>query len=718
MQKQDTKPEVWPPRLSLGEIYYVLFRHKGKVLGLTALGILTVVLIYQLTPPVYRSNAKLLVRYVKESTVPDSGTDTERVRSPDERGLNIINSEIEILMSPELAERAIEQIGIGRFQEMRLPGASSQEIARSILKELEIEAPRRSNIIRLSYDGPAPGLAQETLQAIIANYLQKHIEVHSPPATHEILMRKTTEMAARLAQTEEELRRVKHEAGVLSLDQAKVLLSERIEELKRALQQTEVSLSSSLAQLEVLRTFQGRAVIPPAEAGDEEPVAVSGDTYTTLSALRAREQALLATYTPDSIPVSNIRRRIEEFEQRLATAHMLASGTNLLAATGGESAPYIMQLTRVSATKARIDALKRQLEQARGEAAILEQTEGRILELQRRQKMEEQSYLYFSQNLEKARLDNTLFTGRISNISVVQPATYPTSKSRPDIYRNIVLCIVLFLAAGVGLAFAMENADHSLKRPAEVEAQLNMPVLVSVPVLAATGRTRAGAEEFLCTATGDPSSQQKWPLHPGMEPYAEALHNDVVKALDPRTGGAVVVGITGCLPDSGVSSIACAWSVLLARIQGSKVLLVNGATLQALESTIGSTKPAPGALDKPADGPDRSPAGVTNLSLLDAPQDAVPGSGVLKDPQALVAALREQDCDFVLVDLPPVARTGITIGLAPALDSVVLVIRAEKVRREQALKAQELLARAGSRASGVAFNKRRFYVPAWLYRMY
>jgi Mrp family chromosome partitioning ATPase len=72
--------------------------------------------------------------------------------------------------------------------------------------------------------------------------------------------------------------------------------------------------------------------------------------------------------------------------------------------------------------------------------------------------------------------------------------------------------------------------------------------------------------------------------------------------------------------------------------------------------------------------------------------------------------------DLVVFDLPAAGEASFALRLAGLLDGVLLVIEAERVRGEVAQRVQEALRRSQSAVLGAVLNKRRRYVPEWLYR--
>ena len=72
--------------------------------------------------------------------------------------------------------------------------------------------------------------------------------------------------------------------------------------------------------------------------------------------------------------------------------------------------------------------------------------------------------------------------------------------------------------------------------------------------------------------------------------------------------------------------------------------------------------------------------------------------------------------DLIIVDSPPVTRFPDGPGIVSRVDGVVLVVEAEKTRWEVALNTKEKILQGGGKILGIVFNKRRFYIPGWIYR--
>jgi capsular exopolysaccharide synthesis family protein len=73
--------------------------------------------------------------------------------------------------------------------------------------------------------------------------------------------------------------------------------------------------------------------------------------------------------------------------------------------------------------------------------------------------------------------------------------------------------------------------------------------------------------------------------------------------------------------------------------------------------------------------------------------------------------------DYVILDSPPALIFSEFRVLCSKADGVVLVLNSGKTRRQVALKAKKELEEAGAKVLGVVLNKRRYYIPNFIYKL-
>jgi protein-tyrosine kinase len=72
--------------------------------------------------------------------------------------------------------------------------------------------------------------------------------------------------------------------------------------------------------------------------------------------------------------------------------------------------------------------------------------------------------------------------------------------------------------------------------------------------------------------------------------------------------------------------------------------------------------------------------------------------------------------ELIIVDSPPAMMFPDGPGIVSQVDGVVLVVEAERTRWQVAQAAKEKIVKHGGNLLGVVFNKRRYYIPQFIYR--
>lgn len=72
--------------------------------------------------------------------------------------------------------------------------------------------------------------------------------------------------------------------------------------------------------------------------------------------------------------------------------------------------------------------------------------------------------------------------------------------------------------------------------------------------------------------------------------------------------------------------------------------------------------------------------------------------------------------DHVIIDCPPISAFPETRVIAGKVKGVVLVINSGKTKNQAALRVKKDLQEAGANILGAVLNKRKFFIPNWLYK--
>jgi Mrp family chromosome partitioning ATPase len=197
------------------------------------------------------------------------------------------------------------------------------------------------------------------------------------------------------------------------------------------------------------------------------------------------------------------------------------------------------------------------------------------------------------------------------------------------------------------------------------------------------------------------------------------LRNSLESKLDRKSGR--VLMFTSAMHEEGVTTLALAYARLLA-LQGDQriVLIELNARTPALASRLGLTA-AEGVTHyftsrRPFASLVQRPAGeafdVVHVGLPDATLIQI--NLEREFPHLMEEAL--QSYDTVVIDAPPVVTCPETPPLAPFVDGVALVVHTGRTKRETVERSIKQIQQFQGRVLGVVLNRKRYYIPRFIYR--
>jgi len=721
------------PGLSRNDILFALFRHKTAIGIFGLLGILAGVALHFFYPRHYESEAKLLVRYVLDRRTVDpidNTTATTLGGTPD----SVINSEVEILSSWDLAVLVAEAVGPKRL----LPSESSpsKEAAAGIISlGLKVTARPGSSIIYVAYQDRNPELSMIVLNELLSRYFVKHLEVHRSAGAFDFVSQQTDQVRARLNQAEDALKDIKAKVGIVSLADGTATLNAELIRTEEQLHLTEADLAEQRARVKEMHLPSPGADSATNETGkigsnqgvataaQEEPSDKAVEQYRVVVArladLRKSELDLLSKYTPGSVMVQIARTQISDLESEkksMEKRYPDISSRIPGAVSSGESTERVTQSARLAGIEAKADTLKSRVAELHEKMKQLAELAPYIGDLERKKELEENNYKYFANTLEKARVDEALDPSKIPNISAVQKPSPPTVVSGK---RDK---IALGLAAG-GFAFGIALAllrelvfNQTLKRSSEIEAALRIPLLLSIPDAISNGQTTLpegrGPDNSNLVLRAQRGNLAPWEAGHFIRRYCEAIRDRIglYFELHDLTHKPKLVGVTSFSTAAGTSTLAAGLAAALSETDQGKVLLVD--------VNLGPDHVHPFFKGKPAyslatalQPPTPLDAASENLFLATVGNShAGPAQLGLKKFFDLMPNLKASDFDYIIFDMPPLTSISPTWGMAAFMDKLLLVIEAEKSNRELVRRGYAKLMAERNNIS-VVLNKTHSYIP-------
>jgi uncharacterized protein involved in exopolysaccharide biosynthesis/Mrp family chromosome partitioning ATPase len=657
--------------IHLSDILFALFKRKRTIILCAVVGIIAAAAFYFFYPPVYESQAKLLVRYVLERSAVDSIESTNASAAAASSNFytdRVIGAEIEILTSWDLAAQVAQAIGPKRLLPpttdlltkvapaigIKPPSAAATEAeaASAVSLGLNVISNKGSNIISVSYKNRSPEIATLVLQDLLSRYFVKHLEVHRSAGAFDFVSQQTDQVRTRLNQTEDALKSLRDKTGIISLEEGSKALTAEAAKTQEALNAAEAELA------------EGKAVVSQTGENKQKKWGIKGQPSEKSSSF-------------------------------------------------GKA--------RVAGIESKVETLKTRLRDTQQKMKQLSELRPQMEDLERKREMDEANYKYFAASLEKARVDEALDPSKMPNISAVQRPSPPMLETK---MRNK---IALGLAGGglaLGIALSLLRGlalNRTVGRPFQLETQLHIPLMLSIPY--SNGRNghlvlppnSSPANPGALTTKRHHSKLAPWDAGHFMRRYCDAIRDrlGLYFELNQLTHKPKLVGVASFSEAAGTSTLAAGLAASLSEMNDGKVLLVD--VNQGPQEVHPFFKGKPAYPLTAALKPRTEIASASeNLYLATVgSSNAGPAQLGLKKFFDMMPNLKASDFDYIIFDMPPLAQTSPTWGMAAFMDKLLLVVEAETNSRETIKRGYGKLVAERNNVS-VVVNKARSYVPKWL----
>lgn len=435
-----------------------------------------------LSPPVYRSDAKILVRIGRASVAIDPTVATGPIVPVAEPREKELNSILAMLESRWIRESVVRKLGASRILETDRPGDPDVKSLRSVVsswldgpsdrpqvsaetveleravrvldESLSASVANRSNVIALSADAGDPQLAHDIVQTVIEVYVEGHARSNRALGSHDFFQSQTEQLAEQLQSKQEQLRQFKSTAAVGDLDLSRRLLMERIGDRQTDLWQAEADAVAVEAKISAaLQRLQGLPEMEVKEETTGHQNLAADEMRNQLYTLQLEHADLLAKHSESHPLVQQVRRQIDEAKAILAQE----DGSRTQVTRGLSRIREELQLNllldevRLAEAKAAQQAIQEQL--AAGQRGIddLGKYEVQLTQMQRELDQLDGTYRRYADSLEQTRIEEALEASRISNLNVVEPPTMVFRPIRPRKLWNLVAGLLASLTAALAI---------------------------------------------------------------------------------------------------------------------------------------------------------------------------------------------------------------------------------------------------------------------------
>ena len=280
------------------------------------------------------------------------------------------------------------------------------------------------------------------------------------------------------------------------------------------------------------------------------------------------------------------------------------------------------------------------------------------------------------------------------SVTILEAAS-PALRVPPETFKRLGIASLLGVALAIGALFWVDRLDDRPTSFTELEDTFDETILGQIPLSSPQDKQ-----------TGVPVIQPEDDRHALVESYRN-LRSSIVFMASPKEHPKTLV-LTSAIPGDGKSMTSANLAITIAR-SGSKVLLVDADLRRGLLHKQFSIPPHPGFAEVLAEQCAWAAAVVQtstpNLYVL--PRGVIPRNpGELFMSQVKEKFLQEVNgrYDFILFDTPPIMAADDVSNLAPYVDGVIMVIRANYTSGRVARAALDLLYLRKVNILGLVFN--------------
>ena len=435
----------------LRDVVYVLFKRKLPLIGLLVIGSLIVAHGATTRESHYEATARIMVKRLRQSYEMPAVTSSVLRRG------EVVNSELQIIMSAAVAAEVVDRLEIATGEERGLAVANME-------RSIRARALPESDIIDISFRHRDAEWAALVTNAALDAYLEVRARVSLNYEAVQYL-----DDHARLAKAARDS--VANEIARLGADEGDIvqgLRGEMIMGLKDGLYNDQIDLASSInsreEELSLVREWlDSNADMAHVPSGDIYEMGTVRSVYVKVVDQAAEFADARARYTEDHTEVKRIGRELaaletllrDEVERALQRQHM--------------------RLAEWKAQKRAVDGLLAELDAQDAELAATA-VRRRMLEadLDARQDI----YAIILDRAEEYRI-TAATDPNLQNVAVVSRAEVPARPTPEPVNMRIVVGVFTMIF-GLLLVFGIEKADRSLERREDVHRFLGVKVLASI----------------------------------------------------------------------------------------------------------------------------------------------------------------------------------------------------------------------------------------------
>lgn len=539
--------------------------------------------------------------------------------------------------------------------------------------KLSVEELDSTDIVKVRYDAFNPEVSAKVANEVVAafNELDSERRREVSGSVQTMLEGELEKVQMKLQASERKLNQFARITGIVDLEDRNNVMSARADSLSSEFIAAQNERMKLEIQIEGAKQSNGLMSVPFV---NENPAVIA--MRAELSKLQAEYGELASVFKPGYPELDALQQRIN-----LLRSQMRSEGQRTLDSL--------------------VSKYKNATEAERVLSSELEKNNIDLLDLKDRSitfnllKREWQSYKKLHEGLlEKVKSTALSANLEVDKLSLISPSVVPSSKSAPNMAKNVALASSGGFLLAMGLAFLLNLLDRRFRSIQEIEEATQIPVLSVVPFIENQQDLESNHVAFL-------------PWHEPSGQIAETFRS-LRTSLNYSMPGEDLetLMVTSANPSEGKSTTIVNFAITLAN-SGLKVILIDLDLRKPSVHNIIDKSRAPGLTDALIGGniPVRNTI-VDNFQVLTAGTSTPRPTEVLESNACknLVTHLRKE-FDVVLFDAPPVMGLADALVVSQYTKNILMVIDTQMSNKDALKASLKRLQRVNASLLGFVLTK-------------
>jgi polysaccharide biosynthesis transport protein len=553
-----------PPEFEWSRLWQALLRRRRLFAAVTAGTFLLIAAYTLFMPRSYTTHVKLIAGSGGPTAGPNQGTDTTVPL------LNALLAATGVQSSETYAELFQENpVANAVIDQLKLPMTPSQ-----LLGHVKVIGIVNTNVLDLAVTWSNPQMSATVANAFAGAFVDHERSLVGTQADDSIktLTAQLPAAQAKAASAEAALTQFQSKNDMADLQTQTQNVMNAAAGLDAKINSTEVDRSQATAQLNSISSQLNH--IGPTVNGqtDVAPNPVLSQLQQQLAQATVQLQVAEQQYTDEHPTVIGLKRQQAELQREIA--HTPAT---VIAQANTMPNPVFVQLTQqaasvraqVASDSAQLGQLARQRAQMQPQLATLPGKATSLLALQRNAKLADDVVTALQQKLNDANISKAT---ALSDVTVTAPAAANEASQRPDIMLNLVIGAFSSLILGMVVTLLVFVFDRRIRDESQIEDELDLPVLASVPKLTALQRLPETETSTVLDSEADAEGDEPWLRSFVIESFLQLVTSLRYSATADKRMRCITV--TSPSQGDGKSTIALNTAITMAHIE-PRVLLID-----------------------------------------------------------------------------------------------------------------------------------------------